>query len=367
MVEPSGATSSGWSTNGTGLGINSASGFTGNLLDLQNNGTQRLNVTATGLVQFNSTGTSGVQSHASRGQIYLATNLITSGNGDLAIMARQGYGIGFGVSAANGTTNTIAMSINNTGFVGIGLGLTNATEMLQIRGANATDSRIILDSYGTGVTSHFVGRSSRGTASVPTASQANDTLAMFSARGYGTSLGTVNRANISMKASENWTGSAQGTYMAFSTTANGGTTTAEKWRIDNAGGFTNTGGVGSALIHAVSTTEQMRLGYDTSNYFKTTVGSTGSTTFALVGTSPTFTFSQDITAPNITASGNVVMNGATSVLKLKSYTVATLPAGTQGDMAYVTDALAPAYNAVVVGGGAVTIPVFYNGVAWTAH
>jgi len=36
------------------------------------------------------------------------------------------------------------------------------------------------------------------------------------------------------------------------------------------------------------------------------------------------------------------------------FTVATLPAGTVGMGAYVTDALAPTYNAVIVGGGAVT-------------
>lgn len=49
------------------------------------------------------------------------------------------------------------------------------------------------------------------------------------------------------------------------------------------------------------------------------------------------------------------------------FTVATLPAGTQGDFAYVTDALAPAYLTAVVGGGAVVTPVFYNGAAWVAH
>lgn len=35
LIEPTGTTSTGWSTSGTGLGINAASGFTGNLLDLQ--------------------------------------------------------------------------------------------------------------------------------------------------------------------------------------------------------------------------------------------------------------------------------------------------------------------------------------------
>jgi len=48
-----------------------------------------------------------------------------------------------------------------------------------------------------------------------------------------------------------------------------------------------------------------------------------------------------------------------------AYTVATLPAaGAQGRRAWVTDALAPAFGAAVVGGGAVVIPVFDNGSTW---
>ena len=46
------------------------------------------------------------------------------------------------------------------------------------------------------------------------------------------------------------------------------------------------------------------------------------------------------------------------------YTVATLPTGVVGMRAYVTNALAPSYGVAVTGGGAVTIPVFYNGTAW---
>lgn len=55
---------------------------------------------------------------------------------------------------------------------------------------------------------------------------------------------------------------------------------------------------------------------------------------------------------------------STAVVRLKGYTVATLPAGTQGDTAFVTDALAPTFLATVVGGGAVVTPVFYNGTNW---
>ena len=51
---------------------------------------------------------------------------------------------------------------------------------------------------------------------------------------------------------------------------------------------------------------------------------------------------------------------------LKGYTVAGLPAGVTGHVAYVTDALAPAFLTAVVGGGAVKAPVFYDGTNWVA-
>ncbi|MCQ6960160.1 SGNH/GDSL hydrolase family protein [Mucilaginibacter aquariorum] len=53
--------------------------------------------------------------------------------------------------------------------------------------------------------------------------------------------------------------------------------------------------------------------------------------------------------------------------KLIGYTVAALPAGAIGMMAYVTDATAPTYLGVLTGGGTVVTPVFYNGTAWVAH
>ncbi len=53
-------------------------------------------------------------------------------------------------------------------------------------------------------------------------------------------------------------------------------------------------------------------------------------------------------------------------VRLKGYTVATLPAGTAGDTAYCTDLLAPSLFAVAVGGGAVIGTVFYNGTNWVA-
>ena len=74
---------------------------------------------------------------------------------------------------------------------------------------------------------------------------------------------------------------------------------------------------------------------------------------ATVGGEPAEVF--NITGTTLILSGPV---------RLKGYTVAGLPAGTQGDCAFVTDALAPTYLAAVVGGGAVVTEVFYDGTNW---
>jgi hypothetical protein len=53
--------------------------------------------------------------------------------------------------------------------------------------------------------------------------------------------------------------------------------------------------------------------------------------------------------------------------RLKAYTVATLPAGTQGDTAFVTDAVSPTYLGTLTGGGTVVTPVFFDGTNWVCH
>jgi hypothetical protein len=67
------------------------------------------------------------------------------------------------------------------------------------------------------------------------------------------------------------------------------------------------------------------------------------------------------------STGSTIVVGQQSI----AYTVATLPtcnANTKGiDNFYVTDATTPTYNAALTGGGAVIVPVFCNGTAWTSH
>lgn len=55
---------------------------------------------------------------------------------------------------------------------------------------------------------------------------------------------------------------------------------------------------------------------------------------------------------------------------LWTYTVSALPtcnSSLVGAMAAVTDATSPTYNGTLTGGGSVSVPVYCNGTAWTAH
>jgi hypothetical protein len=83
-----------------------------------------------------------------------------------------------------------------------------------------------------------------------------------------------------------------------------------------------------------------------------TAGLSGSTTAITVGT-------------NVSGStSTTTMNGVT---KFQVYTVATLPSASTsgiGATAFVSDALAPAFGATVVTGGAVAVPVYSDGTNW---
>jgi len=128
-----------------------------------------------------------------------------------------------------------------------------------------------------------------------------------------------------------------------------------------------------------------------------TVVLTGAGTNVVTGTYPNFTItSTAVTSVSgtgtvngitltgtVTSTGSLTLGGTLSGVSLTTqvsgvlpvanggtglgvaYTVATLPAaGTQGRRSWVTDALAPAFGAAPVGGGAVVIPVFDNGTIW---
>jgi trimeric autotransporter adhesin len=79
--------------------------------------------------------------------------------------------------------------------------------------------------------------------------------------------------------------------------------------IDSAGNV----GIGTtapvAITHALGITEQLRLGYDVSNYFSAVVNSTGSLSLDLTGTSPRFNFQDAI---NIYGGGSTISHSVSS-------------------------------------------------------
>jgi hypothetical protein len=97
----------------------------------------------------------------------------------------------------------------------------------------------------------------------------------------------------------------------------------EKMRLDVNGNLMLGVTTASAKLHAVATTEQLRIGYDTSNYYSTTVSSTGGVTFNAVGSGAGFTFSDNISASNLSGTN-------TGDQDLSSYaTTAAVAAGYQ--------------------------------------
>ena len=60
LIEPTGTTSTAWSTSGTGIGVNAASGFAGNLLDLQVNGTSVGRIGSNGVLSLQAGGNTSV-------------------------------------------------------------------------------------------------------------------------------------------------------------------------------------------------------------------------------------------------------------------------------------------------------------------
>lgn len=81
-----------------------------------------------------------------------------------------------------------------------------------------------------------------------------------------------------------------------------------------------------------------------------------------VGGAGSSSYTADIT-------GTLHVSGITTLgapATLKGYTVATLPVGTIGMVAYASDLLGPTFLATAVGGGSVVGPVFYNGSSWVS-
>jgi hypothetical protein len=120
LIEPTGTTSTAWSTSGTGLGVNAASGFAGNLLDLQVNGTSNARVTSAGNI-FNLGSYQGGEGPS------FSFTAATNGR----LLLHTSYTFGWSAGGAATTNNADLLLARDT-----------ANTLAQRRGTNAQTSRI---------------------------------------------------------------------------------------------------------------------------------------------------------------------------------------------------------------------------------
>ena len=125
LIEPTGATSTAWSTSGTGLGVNAASTFTGNLLDLQVNGTSRVRVTSGGNIYMGGQNT-GLE-YYSNGLLLLAntsypifvetsrTRFAPTHEIAWAASGTTSYGIAADIGLVRSGTNTVKVTNGSSG------------------------------------------------------------------------------------------------------------------------------------------------------------------------------------------------------------------------------------------------------------
>jgi hypothetical protein len=131
------------------------------------------------------------------------------------------------------TLGTASVYDENQDF--IGLGVTSPAFDLHIKRQSATGPLLALDCVGIGNGS-IIGRRANGTIGAETKLLSDDQIFIMGSRGYGaTGYSSGSRAAIGFYAAQDWTDTAQGTYIKFFTTPNNSTSIAEKMRLTHDG------------------------------------------------------------------------------------------------------------------------------------
>jgi hypothetical protein len=150
-------------------------------------------------------------------------------------------GTGFGCNSINGLVSPITQSLIFTGIDSFNLNAVNLPTkqvgtVLQVGNADTVASRIESDAFGAAA--YFTGVRLDGTNAAPTTLQNLDEISGINAWGYNGSSIVGPRASVREFASQNWTGSAQGTRLDIATTLNNTTTLSPVCGFENDGGVT---------------------------------------------------------------------------------------------------------------------------------
>jgi len=210
----------------------------------------------TGTISFSDAGAGSVYRSSADGLVFRAV----SGSGyDLLMYDASGNGV-FGVES--GTSKLGSTSQMGPGLLGYG----GWNAWLNIRGGTTTNASITIRD-GVAPSSPAEGQIWRTTDKVYNVIQTGAATKEFTLNDIALTSGRI-------------------PYV----TTNGRLTDSSTFVL-NSGSLGVGTGSPSALIHGILTTEQLRIGYDASNYFSTTVGSAGAVAIAATGSSSSFNFS----------------------------------------------------------------------------
>jgi hypothetical protein len=132
----------------------------------------------------------------------------------------QGTRLNLNTTAAGTITPSTKVTIASNGDVGIG----TMTPWTTVEAFRDGDVAVFgATSFGDGCCAGFVARLARGTAAAPAAVQLGDPLALFHGDGYGATDFSSEAGGIAILAAENFTDTAQGTVIGFTTTPLGST------------------------------------------------------------------------------------------------------------------------------------------------
>ena len=107
-----------------------------------------------------------------------------------------------------------------SGNSGSGPAVIAAGTLVQFVGTDATTARVEINGFGGA--GAIAGTRANGTSAAPTAEQSGQGITQIQAFGYGaTGYASAARAGINLSAAENWTDTAQGSFISFSTSAVG--------------------------------------------------------------------------------------------------------------------------------------------------
>ena len=373
-----------WNTSGNPTAFklnvtNTASGASSLLADFQVGGTSQFTIDKGGNIKGSANGLtiSGGTSHSINMQstVFMVFDTNVGVSRDDGFVVANGRGYAF---TPSGTTNTADMALYR--YDGNTLTVTNRL------GANARDLRLRSMTMGAAAVSAAawgtsgISLNSLANTYTDTSTSASTTVASIVANSFGIPTFAASNAGVTYT-------NASTLYVAGAPAAGTNATITNPYSLYVASGKSyfggamvvngtiSSGGLDTSTGGLVSGNGMFRV--TTARNATTSAGglvwstgadsNTGPFDLGILRGAANTLYVSDGTAAN--ANGNIYARNIVSMgtVRLNVYTVATLPAGTRGDTAAVSDAILPSFLGTLTGGGSVYTPVTYNGTAWVPY